>query len=658
MSSESSTAGQFSTDITERERVEEALRRSEARYRALAEASSQAVWAQGPAPGSGGDYPSTRWWEEVTGQSIEEQANLGWIDRVHPDDRERVRTAWSSAMETGNPYQIEYRLLARDGGLRVVLARAVPVRGPEGEIWEWVGTLADVTERHHAETALRETAERLSLAFAAADLGDWSWDAGTDVVTLSPRAAEMLGLAELQTTWVRLREQLHVDDRDRASLAVERAVAARDEYEIEYRVLGDGEMRWILAKGKAQQAEDGRIRRMIGVMQDVTARKRVEEDLREADRRKNEFLAMLAHELRNPLAPLRNAAHVLGLVAPGDPVVENARGLIERQVSHMARLLEDLLDVSRISRGKILLRTEPLDLVQVVREAAEDHRSLLEARGLTLRLELPDGPVRISGDRTRLSQVMGNLLQNARKFTNPQGSVTVRLAVGEGEARVEVEDTGIGLEPEVLDRLFEPFSQADRSLDRTRGGLGLGLALVKRLIELHGGGVEASSAGSGQGSCFTLRLPLQPEVAAAPDSLAAPDSAPQEPAAARKLRLLLVEDNPDVAEGLALMLQLSGHEVTLAATGSEGLAVARDLRPDLALCDIGLPGGMDGYDLARALRASEETAGIRLIALSGYGQEEDKRLARDAGFDQHLTKPVDPLILLELLEGDLFSPTR
>jgi CheY-like chemotaxis protein len=368
--------------------------------------------------------------------------------------------------------------------------------------------------------------------------------------------------------------------------------------------------------------------------------------LREADRRKDEFLAMLAHELRNPLAPIRNAVAVLRQIGPISPPLQQARDMIDRQVAHMARLVDDLLDVSRISRGKILLRKEPLDLAPLVRATAEDHRSLLESHGLALTAELTGESLWVVGDPTRLSQVLGNLLQNADKFTNPGGHVAVRLSRDpeRDAALLTVEDSGIGMEPDILSRLFEPFSQADRSLDRSRGGLGLGLALVKGLVDLHGGEVEATSGGHASGSVFRVRLPLVPE------AVASPSAGPAVSPPARALKILIVEDNRDAAESLAMLLELSGHQVEVAYTGDEGMSAARRFLPDVALCDIGLPGGMDGYALARLLRAANETARARLIAISGYGQEEDKRSARQAGFDDHLTKPVDPEVLVRLLE--------
>jgi CheY-like chemotaxis protein len=404
----------------------------------------------------------------------------------------------------------------------------------------------------------------------------------------------------------------------------------------------------------------GNIIAAVATWFDITERKALEqalqqraEQLAEADRRKDEFLAMLAHELRNPLAPIRNALQIMQMIGEPHPDVRPVRDMIERQVSHLAGLVDDLLDVSRIGRGKVLLRKEKLDLTALVRAVTTDHRPLLLETGLQLTAELPDRPLWVDGDATRLAQVVGNLLHNAAKFTDPGGHVTVVLAAEPDgtPATLTVRDTGIGMEGDILSRLFEPFSQADRSLHRSRGGLGLGLALVKGLVELHGGGVRAASAGPGRGSELTVNLPLAPGPAGLKRSA--------EPAApGRSLRILVVEDNRDAAESLRLLLQLSGHRVAVAYSGTAALGAAREFWPDVVLCDIGLPGGLDGYDVARALRADPEQAVATLIALSGYGQEEDQRQARQAGFDRHLTKPVEPQVLTRLLAALPVRPGR
>jgi signal transduction histidine kinase len=360
------------------------------------------------------------------------------------------------------------------------------------------------------------------------------------------------------------------------------------------------------------------------------------EELADADRRKDQFLMMLAHELRNPLAPMHNALRILALAATDPPAVERARGVLERQLHHLTRLVNDLLDVARITGGKIQLHKARLDLARLVRTAAEDHRPLLEGKRLALALEMPPLPLWVEGDDTRLAQVMDNLLQNAAKFTPPGGRVTVQAAADGDRAAVYVCDTGMGIEPALLPQVFDSFTQADRSLDRSPGGLGLGLSLVRGLVELHGGGVEAQSKGPGRGSRFSFRLPL-----AARTHTAASEVTPTGQDG-RPLRILIVEDNPDTATTMRLLLELMGYEVAVAATGPAGLEATLRTHPDVVLCDIGLPGGMDGYAVARSVRSHPETARTRLIAVTGYGRDEDRRRAREAGFDLHLTKPVDP----------------
>jgi signal transduction histidine kinase/CheY-like chemotaxis protein len=370
------------------------------------------------------------------------------------------------------------------------------------------------------------------------------------------------------------------------------------------------------------------------------------ESLQDSNRRKDRLLSMLAHELRNPLAPIRNALHVLQLGPADREVAERAREMMARQVQHLSRIVDDLLDVARLSHGKVPIRCDRVDLTRVVRQAAEDLRSLMEEAGLRLALELPGFPVPVVGDATRLSQVLGNVLDNARKFTPPGGLITVLLAVdaAASQATVRVRDTGIGIEPELLPHLFEVFSQADSSLDRSNGGLGLGLAVAEGLLQLHGGTIQAASAGAGRGTEFTLRLPTAPELPALSRELGPPVTAVR-----RRARLLVVEDNQDAAESLRMLMELCGYEVTLAHSGPEGVRVALETRPDIVLCDIGLP-GMDGFAVAGTLRGHAETAHARLIAVTGYGEDTDRRRALEAGFNAHLVKPVDPEKLLLMLD--------
>lgn len=406
-------------------------------------------------------------------------------------------------------------------------------------------------------------------------------------------------------------------------------------------VLPDGTVRRVESAVTVLRDAQGEATGLLALIRDMTDRRTAElglaeanERLRQADRRKNQFLAVLSHELRNPLAPIHSGLQLLRHAPPGSEPAARAVDVVERQVRQLTRLVEDLLDVTRITEGKIRLAREALDLVGLVRRCAEDHQAIFREAGVALQVALPDDPVFVNGDAARLTQVVGNLLRNAAKFTPRGGSTQLRVEPARDHVVVRVRDTGEGISAELLGRLFEPFVQADETLDRSRGGLGLGLAVLKGLTELHGGTATAHSEGRGKGSEFVVTLPIG---AASGDR-----SSPRESrgAASGKRRILVIEDNVDVAESLKELLQILGHEAEVAGTGTRGLEMARELCPDVVLCDLGLP-GIDGFDVARALRAEPALAGTTLIALSGYAQPEDVERARQAGFHRHLAKPVD-----------------
>ena len=366
---------------------------------------------------------------------------------------------------------------------------------------------------------------------------------------------------------------------------------------------------------------------------DLSERQRYEAALREADRRKDEFIAMLGHELRNPLGPIRNAVQILNVVAAHEPTARRARQMIDRQSAHMARLIDDLLDVARITRGQLQIRKARCDLAAIVRNVAEDYRPQMESGGLRLNVEVPGQPVWVHGDATRLNQIIGNVLHNSMKFTDAGGYVSLRLLLKGDACEIQIRDSGIGMDAATVRGMFEAFNQADRSLDRSRGGLGLGMALVKHLVELHEGDVKARSEGVGHGAEVVIRIPV--ELADAPSSTVASPSA-----AGESLRILVIEDNVDAADSLCILLNLKGHVTEKASSGPMGITAAQTFMPDVVLCDLGLP-GLDGYAVARTLRAEPRLKNAYLVALTGYGQEQDQRRTREAGFDLHLIKPVD-----------------
>jgi PAS domain S-box-containing protein len=385
--------------------------------------------------------------------------------------------------------------------------------------------------------------------------------------------------------------------------------------------------------------------------QDITERierevqlARTEQALREASRRKDEFLAMLSHELRNPLGPISGSLFILDHVEADSKQALDARAIIERQVTHLTRLIDDLLDVTRITRGKVELQLERVELAELVRQTIADHRAGFEARGIRLEARIAPGPFWLDADPARLVQIASNVLGNAEKFTPPDGTVTVSVERHAGQVALRVRDTGAGIAPELIERLFEPFVQAPQTIDRSRGGLGLGLAMVRGLVELHGGTVQLVSEGAGHGTEVIVLLPIAQAPAVAAGAAEAETVAPSR-------RVLVIDDNTDVTGTLSEALELLGHDVRIANRGDAGLSLARAFRPDVVICDLGLP-EMDGYAVAAELRADPALRDVRLIALSGYARAEDRRRTAAAGFDHHVAKPAELHALCRLIAGD------
>ncbi|HEX7027756.1 MAG TPA: ATP-binding protein, partial [Gammaproteobacteria bacterium] len=391
--------------------------------------------------------------------------------------------------------------------------------------------------------------------------------------------------------------------------------------------------------------DGGRVLGAVNVVVDISERRRAEELLKEADRHKNEFLAILSHELRTPLAPIRNALQVLNLKSPPDPELQNVLGLIDRQIRQMTRLVDDLLDISRIIRRQLELRTEQVGLSEIVYEAVEASQPLLEMYGQDFNFTVPADPVYLNADRARLAQVVSNLLNNAAKYTGADGSITLTAERRGEEAVITVRDTGIGIPVEVQSDIFEMFKQADRTSGQSKTGLGIGLTLVKRLVEMHGGSITVNSAGRDRGSEFVVRLPVADKPAHKPE----PEHDKTGRAASNtSLRILVVDDDRDSTTSLSMLLQIMGHKVRTAHDGPEAIGTAAEYRPDIVLLDIGLP-GMNGYEVARRIRRAPWSSRMTLIALTGWGQEEDRRQSEEAGFDHHLVKPVEAPALSGLL---------
>jgi len=619
----------------------EAPRGADQRWEPLLEASSLAVveWSAGEVVRWSEGATRILGWtvEEAVGQRLDEAS---WL---HPEDRPLAKQAMAQALG-GSPSSAlsKTRNICKDGSVIDCGWYHVALHGPSGVS---VMSLAlEVTERRTALHGAKVSEER------AAGRVQEERELLFSVLELVPSFVYLQNRDYSVSYANRRFKELFGDPADRPCYQLIAGRQAPCENCPTLRVLETHREQiweWQHANGREFIIYDEPFTDCDGVVKvlefglDVTDRRRAEEALREADRHKSEFLAVLSHELRNPLAPIRNSVWILERATPGGEQARRAHAVINRQVTHLTRLVDDLLDVTRISRGKVRLQRARLDLADVVRRTVEDYRTLLE--GHVVATALPDEAVWIDGDSTRLGQAIGNLLSNAAKFTPRAGKVSVSLTRTEGEAVLEVADTGEGIDAGTLERLFEPFAQSELSLDRSRGGLGLGLALVKGLVELHGGQVSAQSEGPGRGARFSVRIPLDERVAAA--SATQPVVLPGH--AGR--RVLIIEDNKDAADSLQEALALHGHQAAVAYDGPTGVAMARETRPEIVLCDIGLPLEMNGYAVAHALRQDAATASSYLIALTGYAQPDDRRRAYAAGFNAHLGKPPDLEILQRLL---------
>ncbi|MGV9014010.1 MAG: PAS domain S-box protein [Flavobacteriales bacterium] len=513
-------------------------------------------------------------------------------------------------------------------------------------------------ESLRAETMVREMDARLKLALDAAQMGTWSLDPATGFFNVDERFQSIFGTTASSLNLEQGSDSVHPDDRDRVAQVVQAAMQpdGKAHVEVEFRIVHpDASVHWVLSNGRTvfdDATPVGSLTGFAGTVADITERKELEQTLEqtakalaEADRRKSEFLATLAHELRNPLAPLRNGLELLTMVTDDRGTWDQTHGMMTRQVDQMVRLIDELMDLSRITRGVVDLRLEEVDLRLLLEQALENSRSLMVRMGHTVVRDIGDQPLLVEGDGLRLTQVFSNLLNNAAKYTDGGGVITVRAGSSEGDALITVEDNGIGIAKEQLEKVFEMFSQVDRGNARAQGGLGIGLNIVKHLVEDHGGSVEVRSAGAGKGSSFTVRIPL-----AAPHGPEIAEPAKSGSTASGKQRILVVDDNEDAAIMIAMLMGRLGHEVQVAHNGMQALEIGARLEPDLVLMDLSMP-VMDGYAACKRTKDTRWGRAAYVVALSGLGQEEDRRKSKEAGFDHHLVKPVDLAALEKLLEG-------
>jgi len=588
--------------------------------------------------------------EGVGPRHVDEIARL-----LHPDDAPRLWDAVKAAMRADDPapYAVEYRIRRPDGALRWLEARGIASfagRGDARVVTSLVGTVADVTERRLAEEVLRENEARFRLMADASPAALWLTDPSGNCTFLSRQWYEFTGQTEQQALGQGWLTATHPDDRERVADEFLRANAARAPFRSEYRLrAAHGEYRWSMDLARPWFSETGEYAGMVGVVFDIDDRKRAEQALEEASRRKDQFLATLAHELRNPLAPISNALQVWPLLDNTPEEAARLREIMGRQVNQMVRLIDDLLDVSRITRGVIELRTERLDLRVALGVAVEAQRPFIEAHRHTLTVDLPGYPLPVQADHGRLVQVFGNLLHNAAKYTAPGGHIRLAARRDGTQVRVSVADDGAGIPVHMLGSIFEMFTQVDQSLSRAHGGLGIGLTLVKNLVELHGGTVEARSEGPGRGSEFVVSLPA---VGDDESDLPAMETPARTLPPLPRRRVLVVDDVEPSANTFALMLKGLGQVSLAVHDGVSALDAMETFRPDVVFVDIAMP-GMDGYEVARRIRAMPGTQPV-LVALTGFGQEDDRRRALAAGFDAHLVKPAS----IETVHALLAAPLR
>jgi PAS domain S-box-containing protein len=656
-------------DITERKLAEEALKENEERLRLALEGAGAGMWVRD----LDGGWEATSQLNILFGLPATDppmrESDLSFL--VYPMDLPFFEKSWRTVIEQGGHYEQEYRVIWPDGSIHWLASKGRVSNVARG-LPKFIGITYDITTHKEMEEILFETmvkvetyASELDATISSIAAGVIIYDNTGNIVRMNEFACNTFGFSI---------NDYHLPDQARkANLILYKSDGTHYEAEetplyraLQGKIIHNEEI--VIAKtpdkpiwfsGTLAPIRDSNNNSLgvIFIFIDISERKQAEEALKEseeryrilaeelckADQNKNEFLAVLSHELRNPLASIQNSLSILDRAAPGAEQAKRAKAIIDRQFGQLARLVDDLLDITRITQNKIQLRRQRLELNELVRQTVDDHRSVFEMNGICLEAQFTASPIFVNADGDRLAQVVGNLLQNAAKFTGRGGStrVSIESDASRQQAVIRVIDNGVGMAPELISHLFQPFMQADTTLERSHGGLGLGLTLSKGIVEMHGGDVNAYSAGPGKGSEFVVRLPLEDILTEEPQTIS-----PDIPQCRR--RVLIIDDNVDLAESLRELLEFENHQVEVAYSGPEGLTKAREFRPEVILCDIGLP-GMDGYEVARAFRTAEAPERVFLVALTGYALPADLQRAIEAGFDRYLVKPVDLNAIKQML---------
>jgi len=623
-------------DITERKRAEQALREGEERFRTLADATPVLIWVSDTDKRC--NYFNKQWLD-FTGRTIEQEMGDGWTQSVHSDDLEGCLETYVTAFDARTPFTMEYRLRRHDGEYRWVLDNGVPRFAPDGSFSGYIGSCLDITDRKRAEVQLRESEERFRRIVETALEGIWVLDPRGRTTFANARMAEMLGISVADMLGRSVFDFMDPEDRSPTAARLEqRSHGIADVYDSRFR-RADGQEVWAIVSASPFTDDRGIVVGILGMLTDITDRKRAEEELRNADRRKEEFLAVLSHELRNPLAPIQTAVDLLEQAGTSKAGSERELAVIKRQVQNLKRLVDDLLDVSRISRGKIELRKELVELAAVVAQAVEAVRPLLDERRQELQVSIPEESIFVEADSTRLEQILSNLLLNAAKYTPEGGRIWLDVEQLPSDLIIRVRDTGIGIEPDLLPKVFDLFLQGERRVGLSHEGGGIGLSLAKNLVELHGGTITAHSQGPDMGSEFVVKLSVTSRVRSESERI--PETIqPEVSELLPHRRILIVDDNVQAADSLGrLMSMVFGQDVRVVYNGKSALEMAGSFLPEVILLDLEMT-GMDGYEVAMRLRERSDCSRALIVAVTGWGHEEDRRRSREMGFDLHLVKPV------------------